>query len=87
MRKEYVLRGGKPNPYFERLGAKGRNALLERYLRSEHFVKIDDDIAASFPGDAPVNETLRLALRLSGVFASAKINRRSREKSKTKRVV
>jgi hypothetical protein len=72
MRKEYDLHEGRPNPYAKRLGAAGRSAVLERFLRSEHYVRVDDDLAASFPDDATVNETLRLALRMNGVLAKPK---------------
>jgi hypothetical protein len=72
MRKEYDLRGGRPNPYAKRLGATGRAAVLERFLRSEHFVRVDDDLAAAFPDDETVNETLRLALKMRGVLAKPK---------------
>lgn len=70
VRKEYDLRGGRPKPYPTRLGEKGRSVVLERFVRSEHFVRIDDDLAAAFPDDATVNETLRLALRMKDVLVS-----------------
>lgn len=72
MRKEYELKGGRPNPYAKRIGAEGRSAILERFLRSEHFVRVDDDLVAAFPDDETVNETLRLALKLKGVLAKPK---------------
>jgi hypothetical protein len=82
MRKEYVLTGGRPNPYPKRIGAEGRTAILEQFLRSEHFVRVDDDLVAAFPDDETVNETLRLALRLKGVLAKPK---RAAKKSRAKK--
>ncbi|MCL2777629.1 MAG: hypothetical protein FWD73_06460 [Polyangiaceae bacterium] len=82
MRKEYELKGGRPNPYAKRIGAEGHAAVLERFLRSEHFVKVDDDLIAAFPDDETVNETLRLALKLKGVLAKPK---RSTTKSRSKK--
>ena len=64
MRREYDLKGGRPNPYAARLGASGRKALVDRFLQAEHLVRLDDDVAASFPSEAAVNEALRLVLRL-----------------------
>jgi hypothetical protein len=72
MRKEYELRSWRPNPYVKRLGAAGRAAILEQFLRSERFVRVDDDLAAAFPDDETVNETLRLALKMNGVLAKSK---------------
>jgi len=82
MRKEYELKGGRLNPYAKRIGVEGRTAILERFLRSEHFVKVDDDLIAVFPDDETVNETLRLALKLKGVLAKPK---RSTTKSRSKK--
>jgi hypothetical protein len=79
MRKEYDLREGKGNPYLRRIGAAGRAAILERFLRSENFVRIDDDLADAFPDEATVNETLRLALRMRGVLARPKRSARARK--------
>jgi hypothetical protein len=82
MRKEYELRRGKPNPYPTRLGAAGRTAVLERFLRSEHFVRIDDDLVEAFADEKTVNETLRLVLRMNGVLAKPKsTSRGSRRRS------
>lgn len=65
MRKEYDLRGpGRPNPYVTRLGAEGRKTLVDRYLRAENLVRLDDDVAAEFHDEASVNEALRLVARL-----------------------
>jgi hypothetical protein len=72
MRKEYDLRGGRPNPYAKRFGTAARAAILEQFLRSEHFVRVDDDLTAAFPDDETVNETLRLALKMKGVLAKPK---------------
>jgi hypothetical protein len=69
MRKEYDLTGGRPNPYAKRFGATGRTVVLERFLRSEHFVRLDDDLAATFHDDETVNKTLRLALEMKGLLA------------------
>lgn len=82
MRKEYELKGGRPNPYAKRIGPEGRTAILERFLRSEHFVRVDDDLVEAFPDDETVNETLRLALKMKGVLAKPK---RSATKSRTKK--
>jgi hypothetical protein len=69
MRKEYELHGGRPNPYARRIGAAGQAAVLERFLRSEHFVRLDDDLAAAFADEAQVNATLRLALQMREIAA------------------
>jgi hypothetical protein len=44
---------------------------------------VDDDLAASFPDDATVNETLRLALKMNGVLAKPK--RATAKPTRTKR--
>jgi hypothetical protein len=72
MRKEYDLRGGRPNPYARRFGTAAHGTILEQFLWSEHFVRLDDDLAATFPDDQTVNETLRLALKMYGVLAKSK---------------
>ncbi len=72
MRKEYELTGGRPNPYVQRMGSSGRAAVLERFLRSEHFVRLDDDLAEAFKDDAAVNATLRLALQMRDFTAKPK---------------
>jgi hypothetical protein len=82
MRKEYDLQGGRPNPYARRFGTAARAAILEQFLRSEHFVRVDADLAAAFPDDETVNETLRLALKMKGVLAKPK---RAAPRSRTKR--
>jgi hypothetical protein len=82
MRKEYELRGGRANPYARRMGAAGRAAVLERFLRSEHFVRLDDDLAHAFTDDASVNATLRLALQMREVATAP---RRARAKPPTKK--
>ncbi len=67
MRKEYDLANlgaGRPNPYAKRLGAAGREAILERYYASEHLVRLDDEVASAFPSPEAVNEALRLVMRL-----------------------
>ena len=64
MRREYDLKAGRRNPYAARLGADGRKAIIERYLRAENLVRLDADVAASFPSAETVNEALRLVLRL-----------------------
>jgi hypothetical protein len=63
MRREYKLAAGRPNPYAKRIGAAGRTVLLERFLRAEHFVRLDDDVAEAFEDETAVNEALRLVLR------------------------
>jgi hypothetical protein len=64
MRKEYDFSQSQPNPYAKRLGAAGRRTLVERFLRAEKLVRLDDDIADAFLDDASVNEALRLVLRI-----------------------
>ena len=64
MRKDYDLQGGRPNPYARRLGATGRKKLVERFLESEHLVRLDDEVAKAFPSNQAVNEALRLVLQL-----------------------
>jgi hypothetical protein len=49
MRKEHELSGTRPNPYSQRIGEAGRAAVRERFIRTEHFVRIDDDLADAFP--------------------------------------
>jgi hypothetical protein len=72
MRKEYDLHGGRASPYAKRMGAAGRAAVLERFLRSEHFVRLDDDLVEAFVDDAAVNATLRLALQMRTVAGKPK---------------
>jgi hypothetical protein len=72
MRKEYELHGGRANPYAKRIGATGRAAVLESFLRSEHFVRLDDDLVGAFVDDAAVNATLRLALQMRTVTGKPK---------------
>jgi hypothetical protein len=67
MRKEYDLRSSRPNPYATRIGALGCAELLERFLRREHFVRIDDDLVEAFPDESSVNEALRRTLEAGGV--------------------
>jgi hypothetical protein len=64
MRREYDLHGGKRNPYAKRLGEKGRRVLVDRYLKAEGLVRLDDDVAEAFDSEESVNEALRLVLRL-----------------------
>lgn len=82
MRKEYDLKGGRPNPYAKRLGAAGRSVLLEQFLRSEHFVRLDADLAEAFEDDAQVNATLRLALQMKAVTGGPKRARPKRSTAK-----
>jgi hypothetical protein len=82
MRKEYALAGGKPNPYAKRAGESGRSVVLERFLRSQHFVRLDDDIAEAFEDDAAVNEALRLVLRAKALPTRAAPVRSARPKRK-----
>lgn len=63
MRKEYVLGVGRRNPYAKQIGAAGRSVILERFLESEHYVRLDDDVAEAFVDAAAVNAALRLVLR------------------------
>ena len=68
MRKEYLLEGrGRPNPYARRLGVGGRKKLIDRFLASEHLVRLDEEIAKAFPSDEAVNQALRLVLKLREV--------------------
>ena len=71
MRKEYDLGAGRPNPYVRRIGAAGRSILLERFLRTEGYVRLDDDVAAAFSNDEAVNEALRLLLRAKALATRA----------------
>jgi hypothetical protein len=63
MRKEYGLVGGRSNPYARRKGKAGHSIVLDRLLRSEHYVRLDDDVAETSPVETVVNETLRLVLK------------------------
>jgi hypothetical protein len=82
MRKEYDLASGKPNPCAKRIGAAGRSALLERFLRTEGYVRLDDDVVGAFSSEAAVNEALRLVLRAKALAtgASPASTRRRRRK-------
>jgi hypothetical protein len=64
MRAHYDLRGGRSNEYAKRLGAKGHEALLDRYVEAAGLVRLDDDVAAAFDSADAVNEALRMVLRL-----------------------
>ena len=79
MRKEYKLSGGRRNPHASQLGAAGRTVLLERFLRAEHFVRLDDDVAEAFENDAAVNEALRLVLRAKTLATRVSPRRRGRK--------
>jgi hypothetical protein len=76
MRAEYELKEGRPNPYAKRLGVAGRKALRERFLESEHLVRLDDDIAEAFPTPEAVNEALRLVLRIRDTAPKPRAGRR-----------
>jgi hypothetical protein len=67
MRTEYKLGAGRANALAKRIGAEGGAALLRRYLKAEHFVKLDDDVAVAFRDDASVNEALRLVLQTKAI--------------------
>lgn len=82
MRREYELQEGRPNPYAKRLGAAGRSVLLERFLRSEHFVRLDPDLAEAFADDAQINATLRLALQMKEVAGGPQRARPKRPSAK-----
>jgi hypothetical protein len=75
MRSEYDLGGSKRNPHAERVGARGREVLVQRFLRSENLVRLDEDVAAAFADEASVNEALRLVLQLREVGAKARPRR------------
>ncbi len=77
MRKEYELVGGRPNPYAGRIGSVGRAVLLDRFLRSEHYVRLDEDVAHAFPDDAVVNNALRLVLKAKMLTRSGRAQPRS----------
>ena len=64
MRTHYDLRDGRSNAYAKRLGVKGREALLDRYVQAEGLVRLDDDVAAAFDSAEAVNDALRIVLRL-----------------------
>jgi hypothetical protein len=71
MRKEYDLKDGRPNPYYAKLGAKGRRELREWYQATKNVVHLDDDVFEVFPDDASVNAALRLVIEL-GALAKTK---------------
>ncbi len=83
MRKEYDFGAGKPNPYAKRIGPTGRSTLLERFLKTEGYVRLDDDVAEVFSNEAAVNEALRLVLRAKALdtHAPPEPARRRRRKS------
>jgi hypothetical protein len=82
MRKECDLHEGRPNPYAKRIGAAGRSVILERFLRSERFVRLDADLAEAFTDDAQVNATLRLALQMKEIAGAPKRTRPKRSPTK-----
>ena len=81
MRTHYDLRGGRSNEYAKRLGAKGRDALLDRYVEAEGLVRLDDDVAAAFDSAEAVNEALRLVLRLRELAPRATKKTRPRRRA------
>lgn len=83
MRKEYALTGGRPNPYAKQLGAAGRTVLLERFLRAEHYVRLDDDVAEAFADEAAVNEALRLVMRAKALATGAPAEKKRRRSRKS----
>jgi hypothetical protein len=64
MRKEYDLQNGRPNPYAKRLGTVGRDQLIERFLKSEHLVRLDEEVAKAFPSPEALKDALRLVMQL-----------------------
>jgi hypothetical protein len=83
MRKEYKLVGGRSNPYARRIGKAGRAIVLGRFLRSEHYVRLDDDVAEAFPDEAMVNETLRLVLKAKTLARAGRAGPRSRHRRRS----
>lgn len=79
MKKEYKLVNGRPNPYAKRIDDAGRSVMIERFLRAEHFVRLDADVAEAFTDDAAVNEALRLVLRAKALVTTPRPPRRARK--------
>jgi hypothetical protein len=68
MRDEYELKGGRPNPYIGRIGAKGRHELVAWWSGVTSNVRIlPDDVAREFPDTESTVEALRLVMKLRAV--------------------
>lgn len=68
MREEYVLKHGRPNPYAARIGARGREALLQWWASTTANVRVlPDDVAREFPDTESTVEALRLVVKLRAV--------------------
>jgi len=68
MRDEYELKGGRPNPYIGRIGAKGRRELVAWRSGVTSNVRIlPDDVAREFPDTESTVEALRLVMKLRAV--------------------
>jgi hypothetical protein len=77
MRNEYELKGGRPNPYAARLGAKGRGDALDWWSTAAGNVRLlPNDVAREFPDTKSTVEALRLVIKLRAVRPDARPRRR-----------
>lgn len=65
MRSEYNLKHGRPNPYIDRLGAKGRADLVRWWTSVASNVRVlPADVAEEFPDSKSTVAALRLVMKL-----------------------
>jgi hypothetical protein len=73
MRDQYDLKGGRPNPYPARLGAKGRLELVRWWSNVAGNVRmLPGDVAREFPDTKTTVEALRLVIKLRKVSPKGK---------------
>ena len=77
MREEYELKHGRPNPYADRVGTRGRAQLLRWWTRSNANIRVlPDDVAREFPDTRTTVEALRLVIKLRAVKPASKPRKR-----------
>jgi hypothetical protein len=65
MRSEYHLKGGRPNPYVAKLGARGRADLVKWWSTVTNNVRVlPPDVAEEFPDTKSTVDALRLVMKL-----------------------
>jgi hypothetical protein len=73
MRSEYNLKNGRPNPYIDRLGAKGRADLVRWWTSVASSVRVlPADVAEEFPDSTSTVAALRLVMKLRATRPGAK---------------
>jgi hypothetical protein len=76
---------GRPNPYVDRLGAKGRAELIRWWQEVTTGVRVlPADVAREFPDTESTVEALRLVIKLREVKPRA-VRAPARKKSRSKR--